>query len=146
MQEVCAASVVDGDEAIQSPIFLLIVFPQALEDDLIGLLDTLRVSGFTQSQKVTGRGPRGRHYATAVWPGADSTIFSVVGPDQAVGLSNGLTEFNTRLGANSHGMYGRARVYLGLPTACLASPEKRRRATSNVTGEADAMRERSAPQ
>jgi hypothetical protein len=88
------------------PDLFLLVFPQTLEDDLIGLLDHLRVSGFTQSQKVTGRGPRGRHYDTAVWPGADSTIFTVVGPEQTIALSQALCEFNARLSASSRGLYG----------------------------------------
>lgn len=43
--------------------FSLIVFPMGVEYEIIRILDEVGVPGFTQSEKVTGRGSRGRHLA-----------------------------------------------------------------------------------
>ncbi|HEX8966715.1 MAG TPA: hypothetical protein VF937_02475 [Chloroflexota bacterium] len=95
-----------GPAPVESQTFCLIVFPQGVEDDLIELLDQLGVPGYTEVQKVTGRGPRGRHFDTAVWPGADGAIFTVVTDDQAAALSTALTNYSHRLEGDSQGLYG----------------------------------------
>ena len=86
--------------------FFLIVFPQTLEDDVIEVLDAVGVPGYTESRKVTGRGPKGRHFDSAVWPGADNTIFTVVDLEQSAALSAALSRFNALLAQRSHGFYG----------------------------------------
>jgi hypothetical protein len=100
-------SPVDGaPNAAEPRAFFLIVFPQALEDEVVALLDGVGVPGYTEARKVMGRGPKGRHFDSAVWPGADNTIFTVVGGEQSGALSSALIHFNALLEQRSHGFYG----------------------------------------
>ena len=92
--------------ATEEKVFYLIVFPQTFEDEVIAILDQLGVPGFTEHHKVTGRGPRGRHYDSLVWPGADAAIFTVVTGDQVASLATALADYNRRCEAGSRGLYG----------------------------------------
>jgi hypothetical protein len=106
MENVLISPVDGAPKAAEARAFFLIVFPQALEDEVVELLDRVGVPGYTEARKVTGRGPKGRHFDSAVWPGADNTIFTVVGNEQAVALSTALINFNALLEQRSHGFYG----------------------------------------
>ena len=107
MQEVAVADKVAGSPAqIETRTFSLIVFPQGIEESVIGILDEIGVPGYTESEKVTGRGPRGRHFDNPIWPGADGAIFTVTTPSQASDLSSALLEFGHGLERQSRGLYG----------------------------------------
>jgi hypothetical protein len=86
MENVLISPVDGAPNAAEPRVFFLIVFPQALADEVIALLDGLGVPGYTEARKVTGRGPKGRHFDSVAWPGADDTIFTVVGSEHAVAL------------------------------------------------------------
>jgi hypothetical protein len=106
MENVLHSTVDGAPKAAEAQTFFLIVFPQALEDDVIAVLDRVGVPGCTETRKVTGRGPKGRHFDSAVWPGADNTVFTVVDSEHAVVLSSALINFNALLEQRSHGFYG----------------------------------------
>jgi hypothetical protein len=82
------------------------VFPQGVEEAVIEILDRIGVPGFTQSEKVTGRGQRGRHFDNPIWPGADGSIFTVTSQKQASEVSSALAELSVSLEEHSRGLYG----------------------------------------
>jgi hypothetical protein len=86
--------------------FYLIMFPRELEDDVIEALEQLGLPGYTEFDKVTGRGPRGRHFDTAVWPGAEGSIFTVLGHEDGARLRVALAELSSQLESGSRGLYG----------------------------------------
>lgn len=86
--------------------FCLLIFPQGVETEIVQMLDDLKVPGFTQTAKVTGRGPRGRHFDNSVWPGADGAIFTVVSHAQVAAVASGVRRMSSRLSHASLGLYG----------------------------------------
>ena len=89
-----------------APTMYLILYPQSFEQDVIDLLDGVGVPGFTLTPKVVGRGPRGQHFDTQVWPGADGMIYTFVAAEQADALSSVLTSFGGDLEQRSHRLFG----------------------------------------
>ncbi len=106
MQDVIVPQAEGSPEQTETRVFCLIVFPQGIEEAVIEILDATGVPGFTQSEKVTGRGSRGRHYDNPIWPGADGAIFTVTSPDQAAEASAALVELSRGLDQRSRGLYG----------------------------------------
>lgn len=106
MQDVAVPEAVDLPAQTESRIFCLILFPQGIEETVISILDEVGVPGFTQSDKVIGRGPRGRHFDNPIWPGADASIYTVTSPEQAAALSAAMVAFGRGLELQSHGLYG----------------------------------------
>jgi hypothetical protein len=84
----------------------LILYPDTCEEEVIQILDTLGVPGFTETRKVTGRGKRGRHFDNSIWPGADGMIYVVVGASQRGALASALTTYNRTLEGRSRGLSG----------------------------------------
>jgi hypothetical protein len=84
----------------------LILYPQSAQEDVVEVLDEIGVSGYTETEKVIGRGPRGHHFDTNVWPGADGMIYCVVDADKREVVGAALTELSRTLEHNSKGMYG----------------------------------------
>ena len=88
------------------PTMYMIVYPEALRDGVIELLDQVGVPGYTETEKVIGRGSRGRHFDTPVWPGADGMIYALVGPELSEQLAAALTSFGQAVERRSKGVYG----------------------------------------
>jgi hypothetical protein len=86
--------------------FYLILFPHELDDEVVDVLEQLGLPGYTEFTKVTGRGPRGKHFDTAVWPGAEGSIFTVVGHEDGARLRVALAELSSQLESGSRGLYG----------------------------------------
>ena|SRR5579864_5204549 len=84
----------------------LILFSESLHDDVIELLDTLGVPGFTETQKVTGRGQRGRHFDNPIWPGADGMLYVAVSPEQSPALTSALSSYSRSVEKSSNNLYG----------------------------------------
>src|SRR5215813_9627710 len=87
-------------------VMCMILYSEFAVDAVHSTLDTVGVAGFTELAKVTGRGPRGQHFDTHVWPGYDGMIYCVVGAEQSETLVTALTELNARLEDNSRGSRG----------------------------------------
>ena len=85
----------------------LIVYPDSFKDDVVELLDAVGVPGYTEMEKVIGRGQRGRHFDDAIWPGADGMIYAVVGAAHVGPLAMALASYN-------HSLERRSRNHSGL--------------------------------
>ena len=106
MEEVVLSGSPDQPVATRSQTMCLVLYPQNLEDEVVTILDALGVPGYTETQKVIGRGPRGHHFDTQVWPGADGMIFTVVGADQAEAVASALANLSQELEQRSQGLFG----------------------------------------
>jgi hypothetical protein len=89
-----------------SQTMYVILYPDTCEDEVVQLLDSVGVPGFTETRKVTGRGQRGRHFDNSIWPGADGMIYVVVGPTHRRALEVALTNYNRSLEQRSKGLSG----------------------------------------
>jgi hypothetical protein len=83
-----------------------ILYPRNLDDEVIDILDAVGVHGFTRTDKVVGRGPRGHHFENQIWPGADGMIYTVVDTRQIDTLTSALAGLSRALEARSNGLYG----------------------------------------
>ncbi|MBV9578285.1 MAG: hypothetical protein JO057_06830 [Chloroflexi bacterium] len=84
----------------------MILYPELAGEDVMNVLDRVGVPGFTEFAKVTGRGPRGRHYDTNIWPGADGVIYCVVPSDLTDTLRQELAALNSRFQSSSNASRG----------------------------------------
>ncbi len=84
----------------------LIVYPEYMKDEVVDVLDRVGVPGFTETEKVVGRGPRGQHFGTQIWPGADGMIYTVVDPEQATVLAATLSALSSGVEQKSKGLFG----------------------------------------
>lgn len=77
---------------------VMLVFNQALEDEVIKIFDKLNIRGFTQIKDVYGRGSdKGEpHFGTHVWPEINMLIFTVVSDDKVVDILNEVKFLNNR--------------------------------------------------
>ncbi|RDV13590.1 hypothetical protein DXT99_18810 [Pontibacter diazotrophicus] len=75
---------------------IMIVFNQALSEEIVELLDELEIRGFTKLNDLQGRGSnRGEpRMGTHTWPALNNAIMSVVTPDKAEKLNSRLNEMN----------------------------------------------------
>jgi hypothetical protein len=85
--------------------FYLVLFPREMQGEVVETLEELGLPGYTELAKVTGRGPRGRHFDTPVWPGAEGSIFTV-GPQDGVRLRAAMARLSNDLEVRSRGLYG----------------------------------------
>lgn len=84
----------------------MILYSDYLKDNVVQVLDSIGVPGFTETEKVLGRGPRGQHFGSHIWPGADGMIYTVVGAEQAQALASQLEALSVNVEQDSRGMYG----------------------------------------
>jgi hypothetical protein len=84
----------------------MILYSDFAADGVRETLDRIGVAGFTELDKVTGRGPRGQHFDTHVWPGYDGMIYCAVGAEQSEKLIEALTSLSANLEQNSAGTRG----------------------------------------
>jgi hypothetical protein len=87
-------------------VMCMILYSEFAVDSVHAVLDSVGVTGFTQLEKVTGRGPRGQHFDTYVWPGYDGMIYCVAGVEQSETLVQALVTLNATLEQNSSGTRG----------------------------------------
>lgn len=87
-------------------VMYMILYSELAEDSVLSTLDRIGVPGFTQLAKVTGRGPRGHHFDSRAWPGANGMIYCVVGPEQSRSLEPALETLSHTLERQSNGSQG----------------------------------------
>jgi hypothetical protein len=46
----------------------VIVYPDSCKEEVVEILDSVGVPGYTETQKVVGRGERGRHFDNSICP------------------------------------------------------------------------------
>jgi len=87
--------------------FYLILYPKELEDEVIQVLESTGVPGYTEMPKMVGRGRHVRHFDNPVWPGATGAVFTVVLPEEArAKLLPPFEALAASLETRSHGLYG----------------------------------------
>ncbi|HEV7665586.1 MAG TPA: hypothetical protein VGQ62_18790 [Chloroflexota bacterium] len=85
----------------------LILYPKELEDEVIQVLESTGVPGYTEMPKMIGRGRHVRHFDNPVWPGATGCVFTVVTPDEArTALLPMFQALAANLETRSNGLYG----------------------------------------
>jgi len=84
----------------------VILYPDSCEEEVVQILDSIGVPGFTETRKVVGRGRRGRHFDNSIWPGADGMIYAAVGPTHSRALAEALTNYSRSLELRSRGLSG----------------------------------------
>ena len=84
----------------------MILYSDFAGDDVHATLDSIGVAGYTELTKVTGRGPRGQHFDTHIWPGYDGMIYCVVDPERSETLLAALGGLNTSIERSSQGTSG----------------------------------------
>jgi hypothetical protein len=87
--------------------FYLILYPKELEDEVIQVLESTGVPGYTEMPKMVGRGRHVRHFDNPVWPGATGAVFTVIYPEEArAKLLPPFEALAASLETRSHGLYG----------------------------------------
>jgi len=85
----------------------LILYPKELEDEIIQVLESTGVPGYTEMPKMVGRGRHIRHFDNAVWPGATGCIFTVVSATEArTAFLPAFAALAASLDTRSNGLYG----------------------------------------
>ncbi|GIW08238.1 MAG: hypothetical protein KatS3mg060_3043 [Dehalococcoidia bacterium] len=62
---------------------LMVVFPEAAEEDVRALLDQAGAPGWTEVRKLVGRGESGLRLGDRIWPGYNSAFLCAVPADVA---------------------------------------------------------------
>ena len=77
---------------------MMLVFNQAIENEVMKIFDKLNIRGFTQINDVYGRGSdKGEpHLGTHVWPEINTLIFTVVADDKVGDILNEVRFLNNR--------------------------------------------------
>lgn len=78
---------------------VLIVFGQALNDEILDIINRNHIRGYTQWEETHGRGSfHGEpHLATHAWPSKNGTILSVIEDHRVEPLLNSLRELNAQV-------------------------------------------------
>jgi hypothetical protein len=95
-----------SEQAGSDQVMCMILYSEFAVDSVHSVLNNVGVTGFTELSKVTGRGPRGQHFDTTVWPGYDGMIYCVASWEQSETLLQGLATLNATLEQNSSGTRG----------------------------------------
>ena len=80
---------------------IFVVFHEIYRERIRGLLEELRVPGYTEFRELSGSGETGRRYDTNVWPGRNAGVMTVVEADRAEGVVKELRAFKEGLGARA---------------------------------------------
>lgn len=96
----------NGETDDAARVLYLIMYPGGFDERVIKLLEALGVPGYSEGPKLHGRGPRGRHFDNAVWPGQTGEIFTAIPPSQAEPLMQRLRALDSEIRGSSHGLQG----------------------------------------
>jgi len=75
---------------------IFIAFDQAFYDQIVTLLSTNHVRGFTGWETVMGRGSKTGepHYGTHAWPSSNSSIITIVEDEKVKGILSDLKDLD----------------------------------------------------
>ena len=80
--------------------FVLICYSEAIDDEVMEVLDEAQVSGYTKWTKVLGKGrTSGPHLYSHIWPNANSVIATVVPDDIAATMLKDIRQMREKLGS-----------------------------------------------
>jgi len=75
---------------------VMIIYNQAHNSNVLGVLDKCSVRGFTKWEEVQGRGSKKGepHYSTHAWPSKNMVTLAIVEPEVLPALLNELKKLN----------------------------------------------------
>lgn len=74
---------------------LVIMYAGPTPERVAAVLDAHEVQGWTEIDRVHGRGGSGRLEGTRAWPGESTVLFSIVPDERVAGLSGALRALGT---------------------------------------------------
>ncbi len=77
---------------------VLLVFNQALEDEILNIFEKLNIRGYTKIDKVYGQGSNNGepHFGTHVWPEVNTMILTVIQDENVEKLLSEVKILNNR--------------------------------------------------
>jgi len=75
---------------------LLLIFPEAFEEEVRPLLDAAEAPGWTEIRNLVGNGASGLHLGTQVWPGKNSAFLCVADETHIERLTTIVKDFRQR--------------------------------------------------
>ena len=94
-------------DPVSSPMqFYLVLFPEAIEDEVLETLEAAGVPGYTEFPKMLGRGPHHRHFGNPIWPGRVGALFTIVPAEQAPSVVEPLRALNQQVDERTRGLHG----------------------------------------
>lgn len=79
---------------------VMICYNEAVDDEVMELLNDINVVGYTKWRKVLGRGQTsGPHMASHIWPKANNVLFTVLPEELAAEIFDGVRKIKSALGA-----------------------------------------------
>jgi len=77
---------------------LMIIYNEALDNEVMEILDRLDISGYTKIPKVFGKGNKsGIHLGTDIWPGLNNIIYAACQEEKAKEIFLELKELRSQL-------------------------------------------------
>ncbi len=76
---------------------LILIFRSSLNEQVLSVLDELKLPGYTESTEVYGTGSMGRAFDSHAWPGYNSMVLSAVGEDDARRVAEAMKELSRKL-------------------------------------------------
>lgn len=81
---------------------LWIIYDIVLDDEMLSLMDEMKIAGFTRWPRISGRGPKsGARLDNYVWPGANSGIMTVQDSAVIARLMSKLQKMRDEVGAKT---------------------------------------------
>ena len=72
---------------------LLLVFRSTFNDEVLGILDGLKLPGYTETPRVYGTGALGRVFDSHAWPGYNSMVLSAMSESDTKRVAAAMKEF-----------------------------------------------------
>ncbi|MDD5327835.1 MAG: hypothetical protein PHY02_08490 [Phycisphaerae bacterium] len=77
---------------------MIICYNEAIDDEVIELLEQAGVEGYTKWTKVQGKGKTsGPHLITAIWPKANNALFTVLPEKNAYDIFDRIRKLKSRV-------------------------------------------------
>ena len=79
---------------------VLICYNEAVDQEVLDVLDDLNVEGYTKWTKVLGKGrASGPHLYSHIWPKANNVLATVVSEQMAAGILDRVRKMREKLGS-----------------------------------------------
>ncbi len=65
---------------------VLVVHEAGIDEDLRGVLEKARISGYTKLTDATGTGRKGHRFGTQVWPGTNNLLWIALRDEEVADL------------------------------------------------------------
>lgn len=78
---------------------VMIIYNEAIDDEVMSALQACRIDSFTKWQRVLGKGKlSGAHLDSSVWPGANNVCMTVVEDNKVIAILTQVKNLRKNLG------------------------------------------------